>query len=429
AFTVPPVVVTVGTPAPSPVISSIPLWQTFGLAFLGGIVLNLMPCVFPVLSLKALGIVQKTQKHPQQVRLQVLAFTAGVLTSLIAVAGSLLALRSLGQQIGWGFQLQSPAFVMLLAYLLFGIGLNLSGVFIFGASWMGVGQRLTEQPGYAGEFFSGVLATIVATPCTAPFMATAIGAALTQPAPVAIAIFAVLGLGLALPYGAIALIPGLQQRLPKPGAWMQTLQQLLAFPMYGAAAWLVWVLVQQAGTNALAAVSSGFITLGFAAWLYQKTRPSPHLAKQLGAVTALALLGFALTLARIPEPLAIAPDALNAAARASTIPWEPYSAQRLAELRQQDRPVFVNFTANWCITCLVNDRSVLRRPEIIETFAEQDIIYLKGDWTSRNRTITKALESFGRSGVPLYVFYAPGKDAIVLPQILSVESLKNILKI
>ena len=426
AFTIAPLTVVPGAPVELPTaVKRVPLWQTFGLAFLGGIVLNLMPCVFPVLSLKALGIVQKSQKHPRQVRLQVLAFTIGVLTSLIAVASCLLVLRSLGQQIGWGFQLQSPAFVLLLAYLLFGIGLNLSGVFVFGASWMGVGQRLTERPGYAGEFFSGILATVVATPCTAPFMATAIGAALTQPAPIAIAIFASLGLGLALPYGAIALLPGLQRRLPKPGAWMETLQQLLAFPMYGAAAWLVWVLVQQAGTDSLAVVLGGFIVLGFAAWLYQKTRQSPRLMRQVGAVAALALLGFALTLARLPVPVAIAPEFEM---QENVIPWEPYSAERLAELRQQGRAVFVNFTADWCITCLVNDRSVLRQPEIIAAFAAQDIAYLKGDWTNRDRVVTEALESFGRSGVPLYVFYSPDRAPKVLPQILSVKTLRDLLE-
>ncbi len=433
AFTVPPVAVTPQALEPTTAtdsgVASTPLWRIFGLALCGGIILNLMPCVFPVLSLKALGIAQKVRKHPQQIRLQVLAFTVGVVASLTAVAGGLLALRSLGQEIGWGFQLQSPAFVMVLAYLLFGIGLNLSGVFVFGATWMGVGQRLTERPGYVGEFFSGVLATVVATPCTAPFMATAIGAALTQPAWVALAIFAVLGLGLALPYGAVALLPSLQRCLPKPGAWMETLQQLLAFPLYGAAAWLVWVLVRQAGSAALAAVLGGFIALGFAAWLYQKTRSSPQLGRRLGAAASLALLGFALTLARVPVPGEIVGTANSpAAVSQTTLPWEPYSPDRLATLRQQGQPVFVNFTADWCITCLVNDRGVFRRPEVVAAFADRGVVALKGDWTNRDRTVTAALESFGRSGVPFYAFYPPAAEPVVLPQILSVQAIEAVLE-
>ncbi|NET33281.1 MAG: thiol:disulfide interchange protein [Cyanothece sp. SIO1E1] len=418
------------TPEPQ-LMATLPLWQIFSLALLGGVTLNLMPCVFPVLSLKALNIAQKAQKSTQQVRWQALAFTGGILVSFAIVASSLLVLRALGQQIGWGFQLQSPPFVMLMAYLLFGVGLNLSGVFVFGTAFMGLGQRLTDRAGYLGEFFTGVFATVVATPCTAPFMATAIGVALTQPAPVAIAIFEVLGVGLALPYVLISLMPGLQQRLPKPGAWMETLQQLLAFPMYAAAAWLVWVLTQQAGTTGLAAVLAGFISLSFAAWLYQKTQLSSRIWQRTGAIATLAVLAFALTLTQVPN----APSSPTSAANQTAKPnaptetnWEPYSVERLTELRQMGKPVFVNFTANWCITCLVNDRIALSQPEVISAFKAKGITYLKGDWTNRDRTITAALESFGRSGVPLYVLY-PGEpetaEPIVLPQILSVAQVTN----
>ncbi len=422
-----------GSPAAS---ASLPLWQVFGLAFLGGVILNLMPCVFPVLSIKALSIAHQAQRSPQHVRLQVLAFTGGVLSSFAGLAGTLLILRSFGQQIGWGFQLQSPPFVMMMAFLLFGVGLNLSGVFVVGSRLMGVGQRLTEQPGYLGEFFSGVLATVVATPCTAPFMATAIGAALIQPPLVAMAIFQALGLGLVLPYGAISLMPGLQQRLPKPGAWMETLQQLLAFPLYGAVAWLIWVLTQQAGTTALAAALTGMILIAMAAWSYQKTRMGSELWQRIGVGSSGILLGVALLLTQVSSVTPVAPLPSNAdmasisgssgsgSAETGSIAWEPYSPDRLEELRQTDNPVFVNFTADWCITCLVNERTTFSQPEVEAAFRRYQVASLKGDWTQRNPQITEALESFGRSGVPLYVLYPGGPaDPILLPQLLSVNQI------
>ncbi|NEP24123.1 protein-disulfide reductase DsbD domain-containing protein [Moorena sp. SIO3I6] len=404
-----------------------PRWQVLLLALLGGIILNLMPCVFPVLSLKALNIVQKSQKSPQQVRRHAIAFTAGILVSFTVVASVLLILRSLGQQIGWGFQLQSPVFVTLMAYLMFAVGLSLSGVFIFGASIMGIGQRLTTRSGYIGEFFTGVFATVVATPCTAPFMATALGVALTQSVPIAIAIFEMLGLGLALPYLAISFTPGLQRILPKPGAWMETFQQLLAFPMYAATAWLIWVLAQQTGTNGLAAALAGLILIAFATWLHQKTRLLPPLGKHLGSICALVALGFSLSLAQVssttPTPLTHNQN--------QGIKWQAYTAKRLVKLRQSGSPVFLNFSASWCITCLVNERVALNQPETIAAFESKKIALLKADWTNRDPAITKALESFGRSGVPLYVLY-PGDSEftkpIILPQILSPDQVQRAIK-
>jgi thiol:disulfide interchange protein DsbD len=264
-------------------------------------------------------------------------------------------------------------------------------------------------------------------------MATAIGVALTQPVGIAIAIFEVLGLGFALPYVLISLLPGLQRRLPKPGAWMETLQQFLAFPMYMAAAWLVWVLTQQTGTAGLAAVLAGLICLGFAAWLYRKSQFGAGVWRRLGTLTALAVLGFALTLAQIPTTLSTTAATATTSPTATTdtkeIPWEPYSMERLSELRQMGKPVFVDFTADWCITCLVNKRVTLSQPEVIAAFATQEVAYLKADWTNRDRSITTALESFGRSGVPLYVFY-PDNEAttpILLPQILSVAEVKRVI--
>ncbi|NEP54394.1 MAG: DUF255 domain-containing protein, partial [Moorea sp. SIO3C2] len=402
-------------------------WQLLLLALLGGIILNLMPCVFPVLSLKALNIVQKSQKSPKQVRRHAIAFTVGILVSFTVVASVLLILRSLGQQIGWGFQLQSPVFVTLMAYLMFAVGLSLSGVFIFGASIMGIGQRLTTRSGYIGEFFTGVFATVVATPCTAPFMATALGVALTQSVPIAIAIFEMLGLGLALPYLAISFTPGLQRILPKPGAWMETFQQLLAFPMYAATAWLIWVLVQQTGTNGLAAALTGLILIAFATWLHQKTRLLPPLGKHLGSICALVALGFSLSLAQVSTTT---PTALTHNQNQG-IKWQPYTAERLVKLRQSGSPVFLNFSASWCITCLVNDRVALNQPETIAAFESKKIALLKADWTNRDPAITKALESFGRSGVPLYVLYPPDSEftqPIILPQILSPEQVQRAIK-
>ena len=414
----------IGKTAPTP---TQPRWEVLLLALLGGIILNLMPCVFPVLSLKALNIVQKSQKSPKQVRRHAIAFTAGILVSFTVVASVLLILRSLGQQIGWGFQLQSPVFVTLMAYLMFAVGLSLSGVFIFGASIMGIGQRLTTRSGYIGEFFTGVFATVVATPCTAPFMATALGVALTQSVPIAIAIFEMLGLGLALPYLAISFTPGLQRILPKPGAWMETFQQLLASPMYAATAWLIWVLAQQTGTNGLAAALAGLILIAFATWLHQKTRLLPPLGKHLGSICALVALGFSLSLAQISTTT---PTALTHNQNQG-IKWQPYTAERLVKLRQSGNPVFLNFSASWCITCLVNDRVALNQPETIAAFESKKIALLKADWTNRDPAITKALESFGRSGVPLYVLY-PGDSEftqpIILPQILSPEQVQRAIK-
>lgn len=410
--------------------TALALWQVLGLALLGGIVLNLMPCVFPVLSLKALNVLQKSNFSKQEVRNRGIVFTAGVLMSFLLLAVVLLILRSLGQQIGWGFQLQSPVFVSLMAYLLFGVGLSLSGVFIFGASLMGMGQNLAARNGYVGEFFTGVFATVVATPCTAPFMATAIGIALTQTPIVALAIFLVLGFGLALPYLLISFLPGLQKILPKPGAWMETFAQLLAFPMYAATAWLVWVLSQQTGSGGVAAVLFGLVLIGFAAWLHQKTQIISGWGRRFGSIAALVVLGFALVLAQLPG--SIAPNIANSntqQATSTSLNWQPYTPERLAQLRQSGKPVFVNFSAAWCITCLVNERVALNQPNTIAAFQAKDVALLKADWTNRNNTITQALAAFGRSGVPLYLLYPANSDTPqILPQILSPQEVQQKVK-
>ncbi|MBD2775572.1 protein-disulfide reductase DsbD family protein [Iningainema tapete] len=397
-----------------------PIWQALILALVGGIVLNLMPCVFPVLSLKALNIAQQGQHSIRQTRLQGLVFTAGVLVSFALVAGVLLILRGLGQQIGWGFQLQSPMFVLLMAYVLFAVGLSLSGVFVVGASIMGVGHSLTSRSGYAGEFFTGVLTTVMATPCTAPFMATAVSVALTQPAAVAIAILMTLGFGLALPYLLLSFTTALRRFLPKPGAWMETFQQILAFPMYAASAWLVWVLTLQAGTDGLAVALGGMILIGFAAWLHQKTQMSRQFWRRFGLVGSLVAVALAVTLTGLvqnPTPVA-EPGSTNSASQTL---WKPYTVEQLESLRSSRQPVFINFTASWCITCLVNERVALSQPEVMAAFQDKGVTLIKADWTNRNPNITEALSKFGRSGVPLYVFYPTGleQQPLILPQVLT----------
>ncbi|MCS6812459.1 MAG: protein-disulfide reductase DsbD family protein [Cyanobacteria bacterium] len=394
--------------------------KTLLLALLGGVVLNLMPCVFPVLSLKALTIAQQAQRSPRQARIGGLAFTAGVLVSFALLAAALLLLRSLGQQVGWGFQLQSPGFVLIMAYVLFAVGLSLSGAFTIGASIMGLGSGLTARPGYSGEFFTGMLTTVMATPCTAPFMATAVSVALVQPPGVAIAVLLVLGLGLALPYLLISITPAVRRWLPKPGAWMEVLQQFLAFPIYGAAAWLVWVLTQQTGTNGLAIALTGLVLISFAAWLHQKTQLSRQVWRRVGMVGSLATLVLAVTLTPLVNQNAVPPDQRNATPQVSA--WQPYSAQQVASLQQSNQPVFFNFTAAWCVTCLVNDRVALSQPEVIAAFQAKGVRLIKADWTNRDPDITQALSRYGHSGVPLYVLYPSGLSQgrfQILPKMLT----------
>ena len=377
-------------------------------ALLGGILLNLMPCVFPVLSLKALSVLNQRDHDRARQRGHALAYTAGVILSCTAVAAVLLALRSGGAAIGWGFQLQSPVFVAALVYLLFTLGLSLSGVVEFGTGIMGAGQSLTQRGGYAGAFFTGVLATVVATPCTAPFMGTALGFALTQPTLASLTIFAALGLGLALPFLLLGFFPRLALLLPRPGAWMLTFKQLMAFPLYLSAVWLLWVLSHQTSANAAALVMVGLVLIAFALWLWPR---DGWLAKLLRIA---ALLAAALLLAN--PMLKSAPAAAGAAQQAGQ---EPYSAARLAELRAQHRTVFVNFTADWCITCKVNEHAVLDNARVQAAFQHANTTWLVGDWTREDPAITQVLEQFHRSGVPLYLVYVNGGDPKVLPQILT----------
>jgi thiol:disulfide interchange protein len=376
-------------------------------ALLGGAILNLMPCVFPVLTLKALAL-RGDVSHLRHG----LLYAAGSVLSFLALAAALLALRAAGEVLGWGFQLQSPWLIGALVYLFFAMGLSLSGVFTFGERLMGVGRSLTEGEGDRAAFFTGVLAAVVASPCTAPFMGAAMGFALTQSAAVALLIFGMLGLGLALPFLLLCLIPGLADRLPRPGAWMDRLKQILAFPLYLSAVWLLWVYGEQLGALAMARLAGGAVFLAFALWLLGW---SGSLRWLRGAAVALSLLavGYALHAGASQDP---APAQLSAGDH------EPWTEARLAELRGSGKPVLVNMTAAWCITCLANERVALSTDAVRGRMQELGMAYLKGDWTRRDDSITRYLAQYGRSGVPLYVLYPAGGGAPrVLPQLLTPE--------
>jgi thiol:disulfide interchange protein/DsbC/DsbD-like thiol-disulfide interchange protein len=392
------------------------------LAVLGGLILNLMPCVFPVLSIKAMGLVEQAKKHPAVVRTKGVVFAAGVIGSMLCLAAVLLALRAGGEQIGWGFQLQSPLFVTLMVYLLLAVGLNLSGVFEVGGTLAGIGDGLTQGEGYRASFFTGVLTTLVATPCTAPFMAAAVGAALTKPAMVALCIFAALGFGLALPYLLLSFAPWLRRALPKPGAWMDALKQIFAFPIYASAAWLLWVLAQEASSIGLGAALAGAILIALAAWAYQKSKSS----STGGRVAALVTAAFALLLAIILPvrfaDVAAASSGVSARGAQAADEWQPYSAAQVAKLNASGKPLLVNFTASWCLTCLVNERNAFADSAVQQVFRNKGVTLMKGDWTNRDPAITQALAAFGRAGVPLYVVYnsKPGSsEPVILPQLLT----------
>ncbi len=400
--------------------ADIGLWLAIILAFGGGIILNLMPCVLPVLAMKAFAFAAHTGDNASARKRDGLAYTLGVMATFGALAGVLIALRSAGSEIGWGFQLQSPAFVAVIAYVLLALGLNLSGVFSIGGDIMGAGESLTQRGGAAGAFFTGALAVIVATPCTAPFMGAAVGYAMTQTPLVTLIVFQSLALGLAAPFLLLSFSPQAARILPRPGAWMSRLKELLAFPMYASAAWMVWVLSQQVGADIFAAGLAGVILVALTAWLAGHAQS----AGKFGAsavfcgLAAVAALGVITTIAQAP--------AASAQTSAAT---EAYSPQRVQQLRAEGRPVFVNFTAAWCITCLMNERVALGTPEVKQAFADQKIAYLKADWTNRDAAIAKSLAEFGRSGVPLYVFYGTGSASPqVLPQLLTPSVVLEALK-
>jgi thiol:disulfide interchange protein/DsbC/DsbD-like thiol-disulfide interchange protein len=398
------------------------------LAILGGLILNLMPCVFPVLSIKAMGLVEQAKKHPAIVRTKGLVFAAGVIGSMLCLAAALLALRAGGEQIGWGFQLQSPLFVTLMVYLLLAVGLNLSGVFEVGGSLAGIGDGLTQGDGYRASFFTGVLTTLVATPCTAPFMAAAVGAALTKPPLVALCIFAALGFGLSLPYLLLSFAPWLRRIMPKPGAWMDTLKQVFAFPIYASAAWLLWVLAQEASSIGLGAALAGAILIALAAWAYQKSKSSGSGGRVTALVTATLALVLAIVLPVRFADVAAASTRVSSGSAQSADEWKPYDAAQVTELTAAGRPLLVNFTASWCLTCLVNERNAFTDSAVQDVFRRKGVTLMKGDWTNRDPAITQALAAFGRAGVPLYVVYnsKPGSsEPVILPQLLTASAVQS----
>jgi thiol:disulfide interchange protein DsbD len=391
-----------------------------GGAFLGGLILNLMPCVFPILSMKAVALAGHAGEHARA-RRQAIAFLLGVVASFLGLAGALIVARAAGAAVGWGFQLQSPAAVGVLGLVMLAAGLNLSGLFEIGTSAQGLGSGLAARGDIIGAAFTGVLAVVVAAPCTAPFMGPALGFALTQTAPAALAVFLALGLGFAAPFTLLAMNPALIRRLPRPGAWMDTFRKALAFPMYAAAAWLAWVLAQQAGSEGLARMLAGAVILGLAAWLFGMAQRAGARGGGAGplALSAGALGALALSIGLV----AIGVQASTAAAGApvaGALPAEPWTPARLAQLRAAHRPVFVNFTAAWCVTCQVNERLAFSTGEVADALKRSGAVYLVGDWTNRDGAIAQALKSEGRIGVPLYLVYgADGAPPTVLPQLLT----------
>jgi len=382
----------------------------------GGLVLNLMPCVLPVLSLKALSLA-----NADRPRARALAYTAGVVLSFVALGAAALALRAAGQALGWGFQLQQPLVIGVLVYVVFAVGLSLSGVFAVGYGLAGAGDKLSRQSGLTGDFFTGVLAVVVASPCTAPMMGAALAFAIAAPVPLAMLVFLMLGLGLALPFLLIGFVPALSQRLPRPGVWMDSLKKALAFPMYLTAVWLLWVLGRQRGIDAVALVLVGLVLLTLAVWWLQQLRWQ-HKPLQRGlALLVLAAAVVPLVMAhRLPAPSLVSAPAEGVVA---------YSPEKLAALRAQRKVVFVDITADWCVTCKANEKAVLNREAFRQSLAAVDGVFMQGDWTNVDAVITSYLEQHDAVGVPLYVVYPRnGGEGEVLPTVLTQSMVADALQ-
>ncbi len=400
------------------------LLRVLGLAFLGGLILNLMPCVFPVLFIKGLSLVQSSGHERKRLRTHGAMYALGILVSFWAIVALLLLLRAGGHHLGWGFQFQSPYFVACMALLFFFLGLSLAGQFEIGLSVTSVGGELAQRSGYSGSFFTGVLATVVATPCTAPFMGAAIGFALSQSAVITFAVFTLLALGLAAPYVLLTLQPAWIRLLPKPGAWMEYLKQAISIPIFSAVIWMVWVFAQVAGSNGVAALLAGLLLTAIAGWVLGHWP-----AKWMSAAVALLLLLAAIAL---PSIAAKELPARSAATHASapTVAWQPFSPQRLAAERTQGKAVFVDFSAAWCLSCQVNERVVLDRPDVEEEFRKSGVVMMRADWTNHDDTIAAALAQLGRSGVPTYALYSGGPQTApkVLPEVLTSGIVFDALK-
>lgn len=397
-------------------VTSVGLFGAIIGAFLGGVILNLMPCVFPVISLKALSLAKAAHAERAVARKQAWAYALGIFATFVLLVVLLLGVKATGAALGWGFQLQNPIVVGLLALLLFAVGLNLIGAYeIAGGAYQGTGATLAEKGGLTGSFFTGALAVLVATPCTAPFMAGAIGYALAQPALTTFVVFMALAAGFAAPFVLLAYAPGLLMKLPKPGPWMVRLREVLAFPMFAAALWLVWVVGNQAGVDGIALVLIAMLVFALAVWLMNRGR-FWRVAGLVGLLIAIAL----------PFGTRTAPAV--ASADIATQAWSP---ERVAELRADGQAVFVDFTADWCVTCKVNERLVLKMDSVKAAFEETNTAFLVADWTNKNDVIARELESYGRAGVPLYLYFPAGDNSVrgeVLPQILTPDLVISTLR-
>jgi thiol:disulfide interchange protein len=390
------------------------LAKTSALAFLGGLLLNLMPCVFPVLFLKGLALCQSGSEERHRLRVHGFVYTAGILVSFWVLVGALLGLRAAGASLGWGFQFQSPVFLALMAGLLFFLGLSLAGQFEIGLSLTSTGGSLAAKQGYAGSFFTGVLAVIVATPCTAPFMGAAIGYALAQPAIVTLCVFTAIALGLAVPYVALTLQPAWTRLLPKPGVWMEILRQAISVPIFFTVIWLAWVLAQAYGAAVLAALLVCLLLLAVAGWFLGRW-PAQRWATAVAALILLCVVGIS---AFAPGKLAAAPEVQSGVQTQEL--WEPWSQDALSKYQAQGRPVLVDFTASWCLSCQVNERVAFSQPSVKQALQAANVALLKADWTRHDEAITQALAALDRSGVPAYALYGAGQsEPQMLPEVLT----------
>jgi thiol:disulfide interchange protein DsbD len=399
-------------PPPPP---SLSFWAALAFALVGGMILNLMPCVFPILAIKVMGFT----RHADDVRAHRVAgsaYSAGVVVSFLALGAAIVALRAAGEQLGWGFQLQSPVFIATLAALFTLIGLNLAGLFEFGSFVPQSVASLEAKHPVVNAFLSGVLAVAIASPCTAPFMGASLGFAIGVPAGQALAIFLALGVGMALPYLAASWLPMIGRLLPRPGAWMDVFRKLMAFPMFATVAWLVWVIGQQAGIDGAGTLLGLLVALAMVVWaLTLRGR-----ARGVTGTIAVAFLASVLWAggANIAHPAAAGPAKTEGA-------WQPWEPGRVEQVLATGQPVFVDFTAAWCVTCQFNKRTVLSRPDVMADFAAKKVALLRADWTRRDPAITAALGQLGREGVPVYVFYAPGKPPVILSEVLDTQEVKD----
>ncbi len=392
---------------------------TLLLAFVGGLILNLMPCVFPVLGIKILGFVNQAGSDRRKVTLHGLVFTSGVLVSFWTLAGALALFRAGGDQLGWGFQLQSPVFVFVLSILMLVFALSMSGVFEFGLGATAVGSGLQAKEGYTGSFFTGVLATVVATPCSAPFLAPALGAALALPILASFSIFTTIAIGLSTPYLLLSLFPQAIKLLPRPGAWMETFRQAMAFPLYATVGYLAWVLAGQVEEQALLHALLSLTLIAAAAWLYGRYGAA-HLKPRVRAIGVYGGLALFLAGAFLGWPRARTPEAIT---------WEPWSSERVAALRAEGRPIYIDFTARWCATCQANKHVVFGSDAVLGRFSEQRVATLKADWTNSDPLITAELARWKRSAVPFNLIYLPGRaDPVLLPELLTPDLVLKALE-